>query len=548
MAGGAAVITVRHLLDTPQPLNSGLPGEARIDRRHGGDLYYTIAGPADAQPMLLLHDFYPGASNFEYRTVFSALADRYRVYAPDWLGFGMSEHPNIAYTGEFYAHVLTGFVRDVVARPVIVVAHGLAANIAVRAASDTPALFERLILVSPDDMAGMRQGPTAGQTVVRATQRAMLGLVPYALLSTKTALRLFSRGGSRLDVEAASEDLHHRYASAHQFGGHHAALALLTGELDLPIRHVFPLLEQPSLIISGEDDPRHLPEEMEDLAVLNPRADLDILPGIGAAILEERPNEFLHFVDRWLSTPITSPHGRGEPALVGAATPTTAATERADSQAIAEDVTPEAETSYHLGENENAAASDTWPEVPMDAAALGNLGKAASDPQMESLAEESVQAEAGTATDEAATATSNVETPENVATPDEAVATTDTVITPTDEAEVATPEEAAPPADTSADEADAIEAIQQQESSTAEQPEPQEESVRPPTSRAARRQDGTASTRVPLAQRSGSTARSRSTTRRTGSSSGSGSTTGKRSSSSKGKSGGNTRNGGNGGK
>jgi pimeloyl-ACP methyl ester carboxylesterase len=303
-AAGAAFITVRHLLNTPQPLSSGLPGEARIDRRHGGDLYYNIAGPANAEPLLLLHDFYPGASNFEYRSVFSALADHYRVYAPDWLGFGMSEHPNIAYTGEFYSHMLTGFLRDVVARPAIVVAHGRAANIAVRAASDMPELTERLILIAPEGAAGLRDGPTLGQTLIRLTQRAMLGMVPYAILSTMPALRWFSHQTVGQDAEGATEDLRHRYASSHQFGGQYAPLALLTGELDLPMRQVFPLLEQPSLIISGESDPFHPPEEMEDLAILNPRADLDILPDAGTAVLEEHPIDVLHQVDIWLRGPV----------------------------------------------------------------------------------------------------------------------------------------------------------------------------------------------------------------------------------------------------
>ncbi len=312
VSSGAAVITVRHMLETPQPLSSGLPGEARIDRRHGGDIYYNIAGREHAQPLILLHDFYPGASNFEYRSIFSALADHFRVYALDWLGFGMSEHPNIAYTGEFYAHMLTGFARDVVARPCFVVAHGLSANVAVRAAADSPALFERLVLIAPDDMAGLHEGPTISQTIIRLAQRAMLGIVPYALLSTMPALRWLSPTMGGQDILSSTENLHHRYASAHQFGGQYATLALLTGELDLPMRHVFPLLDQPCLIISGEDDPYHTPDDMEDLAILNPRADLDILPGVGAAVLEDRPGVLLSPVNHWLSNQIA--RNRHDPA------------------------------------------------------------------------------------------------------------------------------------------------------------------------------------------------------------------------------------------
>src|SRR5690348_7457297 len=86
-AAGALVVTTRHVLDTPQPLASGLPGEARIDRDHGGELYYTVTGPERAHPIVLLHDFYPGASSYAYSAVLASLARTHRVYAPDWLGF-----------------------------------------------------------------------------------------------------------------------------------------------------------------------------------------------------------------------------------------------------------------------------------------------------------------------------------------------------------------------------------------------------------------------------------------------------------------------------
>lgn len=304
-AAGAVVVTARHLLETPQPLESLLPGEERIDRDHGGDIYYNVAGRQDAPPLLLLHDFYPGASNFEFRRVFGPLAERYRVYAPDWLGYGMSEHPNIAYTGEFYAGVLTGYLRDVIAKPATVLAHGRAANIAVRAASDTPALFERLILVSPYAEADVALEPTLAQVAARATQRTALGLVPYALLATKPVLRWLSNGrGAAVGAGAGSrENVDHLYASAHQFGGQYALLPVLTGELDLPVRNAFQLLEPPVLIISGERDPRRAREAMEDLAVLNPRADLDVIAGAGEAVFEDRPDAFVGAIQRWLSAP-----------------------------------------------------------------------------------------------------------------------------------------------------------------------------------------------------------------------------------------------------
>lgn len=300
-AGGALFVTARHVLTTPQPLRSGLEGDAKVDRKHGGDLYYTVAGPEDALPVVLVHDFYAGASSYEYRSVFSRLARQYRVYAPDWLGFGMSERPPLAFTGEFYATALAGFLRDVVQRPAIVIAAGRAANVAARAASDEPDLFERLALVSPEIEAGMRLDPTAGQTVARTAQRISLGMLPYALLSTRPLLRRMAL--ERADGAASEDALDHQYASAHQFGGQYALLALVTGELDLPIQNEAPLVQPPLLLIAGERDTRRPRDMMEDLAILNPYTELEVVPAAGASVFEDQPLRFLATFNAWVERP-----------------------------------------------------------------------------------------------------------------------------------------------------------------------------------------------------------------------------------------------------
>ncbi len=336
-AGGALFVTARHVLTTPQPLRSGLDGDAKVDRKHGGDLYYTVAGPEDALPVVLAHDFYSGASSYEYRSVFSRLAQRYRVYAPDWLGFGMSERPPLAFTGEFYATALAGFLRDVVQRPAIVIAHGRAANVAARAASDEPDLFERLALVSPEIDAGMRLDPTAGQTVVRTAQRASLGMLPYALFSTRPLLRRMAL--ERADGAASEDALDHQYASAHQFGGQYALLALMTGELDLPIQNELPLVQPPLLLLAGERDARRPRNVMEDLAILNPYAELEIILAAGASVFEDQPLRFLAAFNAWVERPTIR------------------------QRATATQLTPVEARAAHEGANDGNAASD-GPAVP----------------------------------------------------------------------------------------------------------------------------------------------------------------------------------------
>src|SRR5271156_6796716 len=57
----------------------------------GVQVFYREAGNPQAPVVLLLHGF--PASSFMYRELIPRLADRYRVIAPDYPGFGFTEVP-----------------------------------------------------------------------------------------------------------------------------------------------------------------------------------------------------------------------------------------------------------------------------------------------------------------------------------------------------------------------------------------------------------------------------------------------------------------------
>ncbi|WP_342379544.1 alpha/beta hydrolase [Myxococcus stipitatus] len=70
----------------------------------GVEVFYREAGPKDAPALLLLHGF-PTSSHM-FRNLIPALADRYRVIAPDYPGFGQSAAPQrgtFDYTFDRYA-------------------------------------------------------------------------------------------------------------------------------------------------------------------------------------------------------------------------------------------------------------------------------------------------------------------------------------------------------------------------------------------------------------------------------------------------------------
>ncbi|MFD9326257.1 alpha/beta fold hydrolase [Streptomyces sp. NPDC060065] len=75
------------------------------------EIFYREAGPPNAPALLLLHGF-PSSSRM-YEPLLRRLADRWRLIAPDYPGFGHSSAPTpteFAYTFDHLAEVMNGFV------------------------------------------------------------------------------------------------------------------------------------------------------------------------------------------------------------------------------------------------------------------------------------------------------------------------------------------------------------------------------------------------------------------------------------------------------
>ena len=74
----------------------------RTTRIDGINVFYREAGPVDAPVLLLLHGF-PTSSHM-FRNLIPLLADRYRVIAPDYPGYGQSDMPDRAAFEYSFAH------------------------------------------------------------------------------------------------------------------------------------------------------------------------------------------------------------------------------------------------------------------------------------------------------------------------------------------------------------------------------------------------------------------------------------------------------------
>src|SRR4051812_28483987 len=114
---------------------------------HHGDVHYQKRGLGD--PLVLVHNVYPGASLEEFEHNVDELARHYTVYSLDLLGFGESASPRMKYTANLYTELLFDFLREVVAQPAHVVSSGLSCAYVTEVAAWRSNLFDKLVFICP---------------------------------------------------------------------------------------------------------------------------------------------------------------------------------------------------------------------------------------------------------------------------------------------------------------------------------------------------------------------------------------------------------------
>jgi pimeloyl-ACP methyl ester carboxylesterase len=297
---GALLAILRFFYETPQPLESVLPGEDRLYKWTFGHVFYKVIGEENSSPLVLLHAPGIGNSSYEMRSVVQSLAQHYRVYALDLLGFGLSDRPAIGYTGDLYVQLCRDFLADVVARPATLMASGLSCNYAVamvESAESSSSLCERLVLISPLALFEYKQPPTWLRQVL---QNRALAIAVYAFLTTRFILRNVIAWQRVLDYKHISkEDLDDAFASAHQFGAQHASLAQIAGGLYVSSRPGS-AIQQPTLIIWGVHALSRTRDSINQHAI-STQTQVVLIQDAGVQAHEEAPGKVVANVLEWVA-------------------------------------------------------------------------------------------------------------------------------------------------------------------------------------------------------------------------------------------------------
>ena len=254
LAGSIAALN-RSLRDAPLPINH-VGGTQRRWSWRGYNLFATEAGSGSL--IVLVHGIYAGASSYEYRKLFPLLAASHRVVAFDLLGCGLSDLPNIAYSGEVFVELIVDALNEFGHEPTILIGSSMGGAFAIRAAARASDRVNRLVTISPTGLGGvLDREPTAGQRFATALLRSpVAGETLFNALSSRPSLRWFLEHQSYGDKASVTpEIIDDYYAVTHQRGARYVPAAFVGGGLNINVARDLPFIEAPLLVAWGERAP-----------------------------------------------------------------------------------------------------------------------------------------------------------------------------------------------------------------------------------------------------------------------------------------------------
>lgn len=251
------------------------------------------------EPVLLLHGSGPGVSAWaNWRLTLPALARRFRVLAPDILGFGYTERPRgTDYNLETWLAHVTGFLDAVELERVAVVGNSFGSGLALHLATRYPERVNRLVLMGS---VGVSFPLTEGLDAVwgyEPSVEAMRGLLDLFVFNRD----LVDDDLAALRYEASTRPgVQDAYARMFPAPRQSSIEALAVDEDELA------RLEHETLIVHGREDEVVPPGTSQRLFVLVPASQLHLFGHCGHWVQVEHADRFNRLVGGFLEEGVAS--------------------------------------------------------------------------------------------------------------------------------------------------------------------------------------------------------------------------------------------------
>jgi len=282
-------------------LENQLPVEPHMWRWRFGDVAVYEAGDPDNPPLVMLHGHNAAASAAEMRQPFKRLSERFHVYAPDLLGYGLSDRPDIEYTPELYFEFIEDFIREAVEQPTALIASSLTAAHAIESAYLNPEWVKSLVLICPTGVKSLLRESAGGKALETFFKLPILGLSAFYGIASHPSIRYFLESKTYFDATLVSDRLvESYYRTSHIPGASYAPAAFVSGKLYWDASEAWSRLEQPVLIVWGKQAVFTPPTDGAAFVALNPAAEMEEIGAAGNLPHDEQPEQFANIVGSWL--------------------------------------------------------------------------------------------------------------------------------------------------------------------------------------------------------------------------------------------------------
>ena len=267
----------------------GLPTET-VKLYNGVRLHYRTS-EAGQIPVVLVHGY--SLSSLVWEKVQILFSARYRTFAPDLRGFGLSDKPAEGYGYDEFAEDLLQFLRVLKIRQAVFVGHAFGGSILQHFASRHPDRVMALVLVNstaaclaPPGIDGEVQARLDGYGTAEANRGVLQAVIP----------RYFD------PANVTDEDLDHFVDNARRLGSGalRATLATLYDSPAIPPEQ-YGEIRMPTLIVVGTRDPFGAFAEAVALSDAIPKSRVAVLARCGHSPMWEKPIEFVKVVTEFLN-------------------------------------------------------------------------------------------------------------------------------------------------------------------------------------------------------------------------------------------------------
>lgn len=185
-----------------------------------GNISYNVKG--EGLPLLLIHDLQPTGSSYEWKNIVNNISKKRTVYTLDLLGCGYSDKPNITYTAYMYTQLINDFVTDVINKRTDVIVTGNSAPFTIMASYLNPAIFDKIVLVSPQSIKNAMIIPDKKSNIRRKLLNSpVLGTMIYNIcMSRKKTEENFANKLFSNPKAVSSELIDAYYESSHLYGSY----------------------------------------------------------------------------------------------------------------------------------------------------------------------------------------------------------------------------------------------------------------------------------------------------------------------------------------